>query len=312
MKSNSMSMHDKAVTMIDTRDHSMDLSSELANVQSLDKDGIVLDVSPGWLKMTGYSREDIIGHSFREILLDETLGQVKNEFPHLKDYGFVNNVPLKIRRKDGTIIEAVLNGTSKYDNDGYFVKTFCELKNLTYYMNSREAVSGILAMEKFLRMVMNLKSNITMLYQYIMDEGYMTHRLFDDLSVILNEPSEIEQAMLITGDVSGDQESVRAKDYFMHFRKDFPMKPLVIANAADYYDSASPDYADKSVGIMSVSEQHEPDTILVFIQFRNVNVSCREWSEALSEIRGQIEPLIVLVKTMKEIEKVEEALEEFK
>lgn len=126
---------ENAINMINIREHSMNLQSTKEMVQSLDKDGIIIDISPGWLFMTGYEREEVIGHFFGGFLVDESLSKTKIEFPHLKDYGFVDNVCLKLKRKDGVVIEAALNGTSKYSYDGKFQQTFCELRTLDYYMH---------------------------------------------------------------------------------------------------------------------------------------------------------------------------------
>ena len=303
-----MSTDNKAKAMIETREHSMNLKGELTNVQSLDSDGVVIDVSPGWLMMTGYEREDVIGHSFREVLVEESLGKVKSEFPHLKDYGFVNNVPLKIRRKDGVIIEAVLNGTSKYDKDGNFERTFCELRTLDYYMNSIEAVSGILATEKFLRMVMNLKTNIAALYQYIMNENYTIQKLYSDLLTVLAEPSEVEQVMIGTDSQNEEDGMVKARVYYIQNHKTFPDKNLLLVNGEGYYGSVSSEFKDISVVIMSVDCSDESENTLMFIRFNNSNLPYKEWYDAWGAIRLQIESLLVLVKALKEIQEVDESL----
>jgi PAS domain S-box-containing protein len=114
--------------LLDTRTHCMDLFSEQAAVQSLDLSGSVIDVSPGWLELTGYLHEEVIGRHFIEFLAGESLLKVKENFPCLKDFGYVDNVHLKTRCKDGTIVPVCLNGTSKYSENGQFERTYCEIQ----------------------------------------------------------------------------------------------------------------------------------------------------------------------------------------
>ncbi|WED20748.1 PAS domain-containing protein [Vibrio sp. JC009] len=114
-------------TYINTRTHCMDLNSADKVVQSLDLSGSVIDVSPAWLELTGYEREEVIGKHFMQFLAMESLLCVEKNFPYLKDFGYVNEVPLKIRTKDNETLTVSLTGTSKYDQDGKFERTFCEL-----------------------------------------------------------------------------------------------------------------------------------------------------------------------------------------
>lgn len=120
-------MSDKRLELINTRTHSMDIESEDKLVQSLDFSGTIIDVSPGWLKSTGYKKEEVIGKHFVQFLNIDSLLCVQNNFPNLKDFGFVNHVPLKIKCKNKDIIEVELNGTSKYSESGEFERTFCEI-----------------------------------------------------------------------------------------------------------------------------------------------------------------------------------------
>lgn len=166
-------------------------------IQSLNGEGIIIDVSPGWLMITGYEKEEVIGHFFGEFLLNESLSKVKREFPHLKDYGFVNNVQLKLRRKDGVVIEIALNGTSKYNEHGEFERTFCELRTLEYYMNSAYEINELLIREKFLKMTEYLKTNIVSLLLKDQDFNY-----YVALKEIINEPPEIVQAIIEPSPIS--------------------------------------------------------------------------------------------------------------
>ncbi|MDG3088788.1 PAS domain-containing protein [Vibrio hannami] len=114
-------------TYIDTRTHCMDLGHDEKMVQSLDFSGTILDVSPAWLTLTGYVKDEVVGRHFMEFLDVESLLCVEKNFPQLKDFGYIDNVSLKIRCKDAAVITVTLNGTSKYSQKGTFERTFCEI-----------------------------------------------------------------------------------------------------------------------------------------------------------------------------------------
>ncbi len=197
MKHNREPFSENAVAFFTARSHSMNLSSTSESVQSLNNDGVIIDASPGWLKASGYEKNEVIGHFFGEFLLDESRLATQREFPHLKDYGFVNNVRLKFKRKDGVVIEIVLNGTSKYNDDGTFERTFCEWRSLDYYINSTEKINQLLLREKFFKMIGYIRSNITAL---LLKNNFNNY--YDDLYQILNEPSEVLH-VIIEPDKSG-------------------------------------------------------------------------------------------------------------
>lgn len=145
------------------RNHSVDLESECELVQSLTAEGNIIDVSPLWLNHTGYLRDEVIGKHFSLFIDDKSIEQVGLNFPHLRDFGFVDNVPLTLIRKDKVHEDVILNGTSKYTKEGQLQQTFCELRTLEYFKNSNEALSKLLAQERFHKVILNLKANITTL-----------------------------------------------------------------------------------------------------------------------------------------------------
>lgn len=116
--------------LINIRSHCMDLNSESVPVHSLNEAGCIIDISPGWLMLMGYSREEVIGHHFTEFLAPESQQHVLKNFPRVKGFGYINNAKLTFVCKDESKVEVTLNGTSKYDSDGQFMKTFCEITRI--------------------------------------------------------------------------------------------------------------------------------------------------------------------------------------
>ena len=174
--------------------NSRDLQSKQKVVQSLDENGIILDISPAWLSTIGYKREDVIGQFFGNFLSKESIPQVEKNFPHLKDYGFVHNVSLVIIRSDNVKIQAILNGSSIYNSDGVFVQTFCELRTLDFYMNSMKELEELLERERFLKTINGVKANIATLYTQKLEANSFIKNVIQ----ILEEPVEILQIDIST------------------------------------------------------------------------------------------------------------------
>lgn len=114
-------------TLIRTRTHCMNLYSHVKAVQSLDVNGVIIDVSPAWLEITGFARDDVTGRHFIEFLHTDSHSCVKKNFPRLKDFGYVDNVQLQIKTQDNSALPCSLTGTSMYDANGVFRRTFCEI-----------------------------------------------------------------------------------------------------------------------------------------------------------------------------------------
>ncbi|GET34438.1 hypothetical protein PbJCM13498_33010 [Prolixibacter bellariivorans] len=99
--------------------------------QSFGENGCFLDVNNEWSKLTGYSRDDIIGHSFGEIFHTE----IRNTFPkHFSQFaleGYVNDLEITLERKDGQTITVLVTGRVQYDNQGNYLRSHCILLNFT-------------------------------------------------------------------------------------------------------------------------------------------------------------------------------------
>jgi len=173
-----------------------DLKSKDKIFQSLDNQGKIIHVSDGWLEKLGYDRKEVIGKFFGTFLDDKSLPQVQKNFPHLKDYGFVNNVPLLVKMKNGTLTEAVLNGISEYDEEGKFQNTVCEIRTVHDILHSELEVKKMLENERFLRNTLNLKANILQLMHHEDDLKLFLNHIIHTLS----EPLDIKAVYIVDGE----------------------------------------------------------------------------------------------------------------
>lgn len=93
--------------------------------QSLDADGRIIDVNRAWLTTLGYTKEEVIGTWFGDILHPEHVQLFRERFPYFKEHGHIEGVDFRMRRSDGTYAETLFNGCIAYKEDGEFSHTVC-------------------------------------------------------------------------------------------------------------------------------------------------------------------------------------------
>lgn len=75
-------------------------------------DGVMVDVNEGFSRVTGYSREEAIGHSLLDMGLWLTPSDGNRVIEHLHPRGECENLPVVLRRKDGSTVECVLSAST--------------------------------------------------------------------------------------------------------------------------------------------------------------------------------------------------------
>lgn len=99
--------------------------------QSLNDDGTFRDVNPTWLQTLGYTRDEVIGKKYSDLLHPEWKPHFETNFPAFKKRGYVHDVQFKIRHKKGHYIDISFEGCIGYNDDGSFKQTYCVFKDIT-------------------------------------------------------------------------------------------------------------------------------------------------------------------------------------
>ena len=99
--------------------------------QSLDSEGRFIEVNPVWSKMLGYSKDEVIGRSFRDFLTPEGKELFEQTFPKFKSDGQIKEVEFEIVKKDGSHAVLSFDGKIGYDIKGHFKQTHCVLHDIT-------------------------------------------------------------------------------------------------------------------------------------------------------------------------------------
>jgi len=124
--------------------------------QSLDEYGNFLDVNEPFLKVLGYTREEVIGRNFGEFLHPDWIDHFKENFPRFKAVGEVLGVEFDMVKKDGSTILVSFNGKIQQDDQGRFRCTHCIFNDITDRKRAEEALRHS---EEFLRQVIDASPN---------------------------------------------------------------------------------------------------------------------------------------------------------
>ncbi|MFN8440392.1 MAG: PAS domain S-box protein [Caldilineaceae bacterium] len=106
---------------------------------SLDKDGYVVQINDTELKWLGYRREEVVGVlKYSHLCTEKSQADFAINFQLLKEQGWLNNIEHDLVRKDGSILNMLINVTAIYDQQGEFVKGRTTLHDITALKQARE------------------------------------------------------------------------------------------------------------------------------------------------------------------------------
>lgn len=107
---------------------------------SVDENGNIVEISAGWLRLLGYTREEVVGHWLGEFLTPEFQEKFKANWHEVKNIGVVDNVYQKLVRKDGTVIDTVIYARIRYDDNGNYLYSHCITHDISEQKKANEAL----------------------------------------------------------------------------------------------------------------------------------------------------------------------------
>ena len=114
--------------------------------QSLDAEGRFIDVNHVWLDMLGYTRAEVIGRWFGDLLAPHLVAAFRERFEQFKAQG-QGQFEYEMVRKDGTRATIAFTGRIGHDPAGAFRQTHCILADVTERRRLEEQVRQAQKME---------------------------------------------------------------------------------------------------------------------------------------------------------------------
>ena len=101
-------------------------------MHSLNHSGDIISVNQHWLDVMGYTLEEVIGKKSIDFLTPESKKFVKEvTFPRFLKEGILNDTDIQFKKKNGEVIDAVLNASIERDGDGNVESMFAVIKDVT-------------------------------------------------------------------------------------------------------------------------------------------------------------------------------------
>jgi diguanylate cyclase (GGDEF)-like protein/PAS domain S-box-containing protein len=98
--------------------------------QSLDENGIFIEVNQKWLQTFGYKKEEVLGKWFGDFLLPDHRKEFEKRFNKFKNDGSIYSEFL-MKTKFGKTIQVGFNGDIGYDENKGFKQTHCTVQDVT-------------------------------------------------------------------------------------------------------------------------------------------------------------------------------------
>ena len=111
-----------------------------AGYHSLDTHGNFIEINQTQLNWSGYAREEMLGHSFRELLTPQSRVVFDREFPIFKERGFVRDMEFEMSRKDGSTFPVLINAIAIYDANGNYVMSRSTVFDNTERKQAEQAI----------------------------------------------------------------------------------------------------------------------------------------------------------------------------
>ena len=130
-----------SLVLNEERDKAATFSRNLVNLfpvgyHSIDAQGILVDINQAELDMLGYTREELVGRPYLELLDEPTRARVSEYAQIMRQRGFLYNVEGGLLHKTGHSVPVLFNTKAIYDAEGRFAQTitatydFAERKRL--------------------------------------------------------------------------------------------------------------------------------------------------------------------------------------
>lgn len=119
--------------------------------QSLDNEGNFIAVNQTWLDIFGYTKDEIIGKWFGDLLVPRYKEAFRERFELFKQLGSIHS-EFEMVRKNGSVLYASFEGRIGHTPEGRFLQTHCVLNDIT---EQKKAEQALIESERILSTLMS-------------------------------------------------------------------------------------------------------------------------------------------------------------
>lgn len=113
-----------------------------AMMHSIDAGGRLLSVSDRWLKVLGYSRDDVIGRLSSDFLTEESRLKARTVLPDFFRTGHCDQVEYQMLTSTGEVIDVLLSATLERDAEGQPVRTMAIVEDVTLRLRAERNLAA--------------------------------------------------------------------------------------------------------------------------------------------------------------------------
>jgi PAS domain S-box-containing protein len=107
---------------------------------SLDPKGRLMAVNQAWLDEMGYTREEVIGRPFSDLVAESNREHFRSLFARLVERGHIRGNDCQLIRRDGTQFTALCEVTAAYNQDRGLKQVHCMIVNRSERMRAEQAL----------------------------------------------------------------------------------------------------------------------------------------------------------------------------
>ena len=122
------------------------IEASLDPLLTISPDGIITDVNEGSIKVTGVSRDQLIGADFSRYFTEPDKAQ--EGYKQVFVEGFVSDYPLTIRHKNGRLTDVLYNASLYKDEDGEVLGVFAAARDVTALKEIEKVRANLLLKEQ--------------------------------------------------------------------------------------------------------------------------------------------------------------------
>lgn len=113
---------------------------------SLDEHGIICRINDTELAWLGYTRDEIVGKvRLPDLMTPASRLAFQASFPRLKSRGFSHDLEVDLVRKDGSVLNGLINATAIYDSSGNYVMSRSSLTDISMLKQAEQQLHELTA-----------------------------------------------------------------------------------------------------------------------------------------------------------------------